>query len=135
MKILINEANKELIEKALDGIHTGKESIHVAEFSDIMNAIKIATNKTDKILKKHCKGFRYFYSLNCQKANSYKYSYSADAFTIEWTAKGWCLVHVERRTFFPNQKDLSRFYWELSSEDKEIRHKEVKEHLLEKFLK
>lgn len=135
MKILINDENKELILKTIQATRSGREKNHLIDWGWIDRAKADCEYQAKKLLKKHLKGFKYVFSLNEKKANSYKYSYEADMITIEYSAKGWILTSFSRQSFYPNQKDISHFGWSLPLEQLNARRKEVSEYLLEGFLK
>src|SRR5271163_3878365 len=110
-KILINEENKDKIQKAIDDIQSGREKERLLEFEDILRAVELAQAKEKKLLKKYLKGFRLLYSLNQKMPSSYNYKYSADVCEIEWGNKGWYLISISRGSFFPSQNDTTKFYW------------------------
>jgi hypothetical protein len=130
MKILICEENREEIEQVLKEAR-GKGQERLLNYDRLFTAKIYAMNETMPLLNKHCKGLKYYVSMNEKKPNSYRYQYDADTAVIGWTNKGWRLEKVERQTFWPSEPDRSRFYWELKKgEDRQKFLYDVAAHLM-----
>lgn len=92
--ILINEENKNLINKICLDAHGERATQRLCDFDEIVSAVSRADKFCKEFPKKFLKGLRYGYGLDCQMPKSYKYQYEADFFVIEWTKNGWSLVSV-----------------------------------------
>jgi hypothetical protein len=132
--ILINQENKEKIQKFLDEQHTGRERSRTIDLGDVFTALGIAESRSDKLTMKQKRGLMFHYSLNSKKPSSYKFSYQADTITLAWKKDGWVLAKLERKDFWPSEKDKTFFYFDLPDEEKVIRFKEVSNRLLDAFL-
>lgn len=132
-KILINEKNKEKIQEILL-TSRGKAKERLINYEDLEQAVKIGNARANWILVKQRKGLCFAYSMNEKMPSAYKYSYEADVVDIEWTSKGWALIAHYRKSFWPNTKNPSKFYWKLTAEDEAWRAEEIKNDLYKSFI-